>query len=378
MNPERDIQFIDLKAQQAVIRPLLDQAVSRVLDHGHYIMGPEVKKFENDLKTFCGAPYALSCSDGTDALSLCLRAKNIGPGDAIFVPTFTFAATAEVVSWVGATPVFVDVLEDTYNLDTESLETAIQVAKNLGLKLKGITAVDLFGQPADYDAIQEIANHHGMWVMADAAQSFGAVYKNRKVGCLAEMTTTSFFPAKPLGCYGDGGAVFTNDHDLMEILQSLRIHGKGSDKYDNVRIGLNSRLDTIQAAILVEKLKIFSHEIAARNRVAKIYNEGLKNHVRTPYVPDDVTSVWAQYTVNLESKDRTAIMSRMKEVGVPNMIYYIKPLHLQTAYSHYPRATHLSVSERLAAQVLSLPMHPYLSEEDQEYIIGNFIKAMTA
>ena len=378
MNPERDIQFIDLKAQQAVIRPLLDQAVSRVLDHGHYIMGPEVKKFENDLKTFCGAPYALSCSDGTDALSLCLRAKNIGPGDAIFVPTFTFAATAEVVSWVGATPVFVDVLEDTYNLDTESLEAAIQVAKNLGLKLKGIIAVDLFGQPADYDAIQEIANHYGMWVMADAAQSFGAIYKNRKVGCLAEMTTTSFFPAKPLGCYGDGGAVFTNDRDLMEILQSLRIHGKGSDKYDNIRIGLNSRLDTIQAAILVEKLKIFSHEIAARNRVAKIYNEGLKNHVRTPYVPDDVTSVWAQYTVNLESKDRTAIMSRMKEVGVPTMIYYIKPLHLQTAYSHYPRAPHLSVSERLASQVLSLPMHPYLSEEDQKYIIENFIKAMTA
>lgn len=378
MNPERDIQFIDLKAQQAVIRPLLDQAVSRVLDHGHYIMGPEVKKFENDLKTFCGAPYTLSCSDGTDALSLCLGAKNIGPGDAVFVPTFTFAATAEVVSWVGATPVFVDVLEDTYNVDTESLEAAIQVAKNLGLKLKGIIAVDLFGQPADYDAIQEIANHHGMWVMADAAQSFGAVYKNRKVGCLAEMTTTSFFPAKPLGCYGDGGAVFTNDRDLMEILQSLRIHGKGSDKYDNIRIGLNSRLDTIQAAILVEKLKIFSHEIAARNRVAKIYNEGLKNHVRTPYVPDDVTSVWAQYTVNLESKDRTAIMSRMKEVGVPTMIYYIKPLHLQTAYSHYPRATHLSVSERLASQVLSLPMHPYLSEEDQKYIIENFIKAMTA
>lgn len=377
MNPERDIQFIDLKAQQAVIRPLLDQAVSRVLDHGHYIMGPEVKKLENDLKTFCGAPYALSCSDGTDALSLCLRAKNIGPGDAIFVPTFTFAATAEVVSWVGAMPVFVDVLEDTYNLDTESLEAAIQVAKNLGLKLKGIIAVDLFGQPADYDAIQEIANHHGMWVMADAAQSFGAVYKNRKVGCLAEMTTTSFFPAKPLGCYGDGGAVFTNDRDLMEILQSLRIHGKGSDKYDNIRIGLNSRLDTIQAAILVEKLNIFSHEIVARNRVAKIYNEGFKNHVQTPYVPDHVTSVWAQYTVNLESKDRTAIMSRMKEVGVPTMIYYIKPLHLQTAYSHYPRATHLSVSERLAAQVLSLPMHPYLSEEDQEYIIENFIKAMT-
>ena len=282
------------------------------------------------------------------------------------------------MSWVGATPVFVDVLEDTYNLDTESLEAAIQVAKNLGLKLKGIIAVDLFGQPADYDAIQEIANHYGMWVMADAAQSFGAIYKNRKVGCLAEMTTTSFFPAKPLGCYGDGGAVFTNDRDLMEILQSLRIHGKGSDKYDNIRIGLNSRLDTIQAAILVEKLKIFSHEIAARNRVAKIYNEGLKNHVRTPYVPDDVTSVWAQYTVNLESKDRTAIMSRMKEVGVPTMIYYIKPLHLQTAYSHYPRAPHLSVSERLASQVLSLPMHPYLSEEDQKYIIENFIKAMTA
>lgn len=377
MNPERDIQFIDLKAQQAVIRPLLDQAISRVLDHGHYIMGPEVKQFENNLKTFCGAPYALSCSDGTDALSLCLRAKNIGTGDAIFVPTFTFAATAEVVSGVGATPVFVDVLEDTYNLDTESLEAAIQVAKNLGLKLKGIIAVDLFGQPADYDAIQEIAHHHGMWVMADAAQSFGAVYKNRKVGCLAEMTTTSFFPAKPLGCYGDGGTVFTNDRDLMEILQSLRIHGKGSDKYDNIRIGLNSRLDTIQAAILLEKLKIFSHEIAARNRVAKIYNEGLKNHVRTPYVPDEVTSVWAQYTVNLESKDRTAIMNRMKEVGVPSMIYYIKPLHLQTAYSHYPRAPHLSVSERLAAQVLSLPMHPYLSEEDQEYIIENFIKAMT-
>ncbi len=358
------IQFIDLKAQQVRIRPQVDAAIKRVLDHGAYIMGPEVYELEKQLAEFCGVKHAISCANGTDALGLGLMAKNVGPGDAIFVPSFTFAATAEVVAWMGATPVFIDSLEDTYNIDPISLELGIQTAKKLGLRPAGIIPVDLFGQPVDYDAIQTIADEYNLWVMADGAQSFGASYKGRKVGNIGDMATTSFFPAKPLGCYGDGGAIFTNDDELASIMKSLRVHGQGTDKYDNVRIGMNGRLDTIQAAILIEKLKIFPEELITRQKTADAYNNGLKDVVQIPYVMDGVTSAWAQYTVCLPNGiNREKLMIDLKEVGIPTMIYYVKPLHLQTAYKHYPTVGALSVCESLSNKVLSLPMSGYVNKQ---------------
>lgn len=366
------INFIDLNAQQFQIRAKIDQAIQRVLDHGVYIMGPDVAQFESDLTDFCGAKHSISCSNGTDALALGLMAKNVKAGDAILVPSFTFCATAEVVAWAGATPIFVDVLPDTYNMDPKSLEQGIEKAKELNLKPCGIIPVDIFGQPADYDTISQIAEKHNLWIMADAAQSFGATYKNKKVGTIGHMTTTSFFPAKPLGCYGDGGAIFTDDDILAAKIKSLRVHGQGSDKYDNVNIGLNGRLDTIQAAILIEKLKIFPEEIKARQIVADRYTEGLSDLVQTPFVREDSTSVWAQYTFVLpESIDRPALINSLKEKSIPSVVYYIKPLHLQTAYKNYPSSTGgaLPVSEKLADHVLSLPMHPYLSESSQSHII---------
>jgi dTDP-4-amino-4,6-dideoxygalactose transaminase len=361
------MQFIDLKSQLESIRPEVDKAIKRVLDHGIFIMGPEVHELEKQLAAFCGVKHAISCANGTDALGLGLMAKNVGPGDALFVPSFTFAATAEVVSWVGATPVFIDSLEDTYNMDPASLEQGIQHAQKLGLKPTGIIPVDLFGQPADYDAIQSIADEHDLWIMADGAQSFGASYKGRKVGNIGDMATTSFFPAKPLGCYGDGGAIFTNDDELAAIIKSLRVHGQGSDKYDNVRIGMNGRLDTIQAAILIEKLKIFPDELVARQKTADAYNEALKDMLKVPHVIDGATSAWAQYTMGLpEHIDRSKLMASLKEAGIPTMVYYVKPLHLQTAYKHYPTATGsaLPVCEKLSERVLSLPMSGYIGGDE--------------
>lgn len=367
------MQFIDLKAQQEPIRPQIDAAIKRVLDHGVYIMGPEVYEFEKQLTQFCGVKHAITCANGTDALGLGLMAKNVKPGDAIFVPSFTFAATAEVVAWMGATPVFIDSLEDTYNMDPKSLRQGVQTAKKLGLNPVGIIAVDLFGQPADYDTIQEIADEHNLWVIADGAQSFGASYKGRKVGNIGDLSTTSFFPAKPLGCYGDGGAIFTNDDELAAVIKSLRVHGQGSDKYDNVRIGMNGRLDTIQAAILIEKLKVFSDELIARQKTADAYGEALKDIVRVPFVIKDATSTWAQYTVRLpKNSDRNKLMADLKEAGIPTVVYYVKPLHLQTAYKHYPTATEgeLPVCEMLANEVLSLPMSGYVGEENQSAVIS--------
>lgn len=369
-----EINFIDLAAQQKRIRPQLDAAIARVLDHGIYIMGPEVAQFEKDMSAYCNIKHAISCANGTDALALCLMAKEIGPNDAIFVPTFTFAATAEVVAWVNATPIFIDVLPDTFNMDPKSLEQGIETAKKLGLKPRGIVPVDLFGLPADYDSIQAIADKHNLWVMADAAQSFGAEYKNRRAGSIGDFATTSFFPAKPLGCYGDGGAIFTNDDNLAAIIKSLRVHGQGSDKYDNVRIGMNGRLDTLQAAILIEKLKIFDKEIELRNKVAKRYEEGLARCVTVPKVAPGYTSVWAQYTVRLpKGIDRAMLMQKLKEQGIPSVIYYVKPLHLQKAYKDYPTAGKLSVSEQIANDVLSLPMHPYLEAMEQDYIMESLV-----
>jgi dTDP-4-amino-4,6-dideoxygalactose transaminase len=366
------IEFIDLGAQRRRIGQRMDEAILRVVDHGKYIMGPEVADFEKELAAFCGAKHVLSCANGTDALGLALMAKDLKPSQAVLVPSFTFAATAEVVAWFDAIPVFVDVCEDTFNMDPASLEAGIATAKRLGLAPVGIIPVDLFGLPAQYDEILAIASAHRLWVICDAAQSFGGVYKGRNVGTIGDITTTSFFPAKPLGCYGDGGALFTDDDDIAAALKSLRVHGQGSDKYDNVRIGMNARLDTIQAAVLREKLTIFPDEIAARERVAARYSALLEEKVTVPRVPPGLTSVWAQYTVRLPSRcDRDATAARIKAAGVPTAVYYAKPLHQQTAYRHYSAAGNgLPVSDQLADEVLSLPMHPYLDEAVQGRIVA--------
>lgn len=365
------IEFIDLGAQRRRIGQRMDDAVLRVVNHGKYIMGPEVAELEKKLSAFCGAKYTLSCANGTDALGLGLMALNVKPGDAILCPSFTFAATAEVVAWYGATAIFVDVFEDTFNMDPKSLEIGIETAKRRGLKPVGVIPVDLFGQPADFDKIEPIARANKMWVMSDAAQSFGATYKDRKVGTMGQISTTSFFPAKPLGCYGDGGAVFTDDDKLIEVLRSLRVHGQGTDKYDNVRIGMNGRLDTMQAAVLIEKLAIFADEIVARDKVANAYAEALKDVAVVPAVKPGYSSVWAQYTIRLPGRDRDKIAAALKAQGIPTAIYYPKPLHVQTAYRDYPVAGNgLPVSERLAKEVLALPMHPYLDEATQGRIVG--------
>jgi dTDP-4-amino-4,6-dideoxygalactose transaminase len=362
------IAFIDLAAQRRRIGSRMDEAILRVVNHGGYIMGPEVKQFEAELSAFCGAKHVISCANGTDALALVLMAKSVKPGQAILCPSFTFAATAEVVAWLGAVPIFVDCLPETFNMDPASLEFGINTARQLGLKPVGVIPVDLFGQPADYDAIEAICAREDLWILCDAAQSFGASYRGRKLGTIGAATSTSFFPAKPLGCYGDGGAVFTNDDELAAIMRSLRVHGQGSDKYDNVRIGMNGRLDTMQAAVLIEKLKIFPEEIVARDRVAKRYNEMLGDVATVPLVAEGNTSVWAQYTLRMPNRD--AVAAALKAKGIPTAIYYPKPLHQQTAYSKFPCAGNgVPVSERLAGEVLSLPMHPYLEESVQDRII---------
>jgi dTDP-4-amino-4,6-dideoxygalactose transaminase len=363
------LSFIDLQAQRRALGHRIDEAVARVLEHCQFIMGPEIKILEGDLAEFSGAHEVISCANGTDALGLVLMAKGLGPGDAVFCPSFTFAATAEVVAWVGATPVFVDIDPRTFNLDPGSLEGAIAAAKCAGLKPVGVIAVDMFGQPADYEPIEAKCAAHGLWLLCDAAQSFGASYKKRKVGTIGCATTTSFFPAKPLGCYGDGGAVFTGDPELAAIVRSLRVHGQGSDKYDNVRIGMNGRLDTIQAAILIEKLKAFPQEIEKRNAIAARYGV-LADVAIIPHVLEDCVSTWAQYTIRVAASKRDAIAAALKSSGVPTAIYYPKPLHQQTAYKHYPVAENdLSVCERIAGEVLSLPMHPYLQPTDQDRVI---------
>ena len=373
------IPFIDVAAQRRRLGTRIDDAVARVLDHCQFIMGPEVRTLEADLAAFCGAKHVLSCASGTDALLLILMAKGIGPGDAVICPSFTFCATAEVVALAGATPVFADVDEATFNLDPHSLVRAVATAKRHGLVPKAVIAVDLFGLPADYDAIAAVAAAEGLYLIDDAAQSFGASYKGRKIGALAPVTATSFFPAKPLGCYGDGGAVFTDDDGLDEILRSLRVHGQGSDKYDNVRIGMTGRLDTVQAAVLIEKLEIFQDEIAARDRVAQRYADGLGDVVAVPRVPDGSTSVWAQYTIRLGEGTRDAFAAALKADGVPTAIYYPIPLHRQVAYKHFPAADNgLPVTDRLCPEVISLPMHAYLDEATQDRVIASVRRALKA
>jgi dTDP-4-amino-4,6-dideoxygalactose transaminase len=372
------VPFVDLGAQKQRIRDRIDAAIAKVLDHGQFIMGPEVAELEAQLAAHSGASHAIACSSGTDALAMVLMAKNVKPGQAIFCPAFTFVATAEVVAWLGAHIWFVDVDADTFNMDPASLETAIGNARDAGHEPVGVIPVDLFGVPADYDAVSKIAGREGLWVLGDGAQAYGARYHNRRVGTLAMATATSFFPAKPLGAYGDGGAIFTDDAELAETLRSILFHGKGANQYDNVRIGMTGRIDTMQAAILIEKLAIFDDEIEARNRIAARYTSLLKDHVATPVVPDGLQSVWAQYTVKLpEGADRAAIQAKLKEEGVPSAVYYAKPLHRQDAYSHHGIAGgELPVTDMLAGCVLSLPMHPYLDEETQDRVVTALISAL--
>ncbi len=364
------IAFIDLQAQRARIEDKINAAIARVLDEGRFIMGPQVAAFEAQLADFGDAKHALGCANGTDALALPLMAWEIGAGDAVFCPSFTFAATGEIVPWYGATPVFVDILPDTYNIDPVKLEASIEKIRAEGkLTPRVIIAVDLFGQPADYPALSEIAKKYNMKLISDSAQGFGCTLNGKHPLHWADVTTTSFFPAKPLGCYGDGGAVLTNCDETAEIIRSLRVHGKGGDKYDNIRIGMNSRLDTLQAAILLEKIAIFADEIDRRNRIAKRYCDNLQDVVGSvPSMIEGGVSTWAQFTI--EHDDREALVAHLKSHGVPSAIYYPKPMHMQTAYKNFPvGAGGLGVCEAKATRVMSLPMHPYLDENTQDEII---------
>jgi dTDP-4-amino-4,6-dideoxygalactose transaminase len=373
------IPFIDVAAQRRRLGRSVDEAIARVLGHCQFILGPEVRALEAALAAFCGARHAVSCASGTDALVLVLMAKGIGPGDAVICPSFTFTATAEVAVLVGATPVFADVEEGSFNLDPGSLQRACATARRLGLRPKVVIPVDLFGQPADYDRIMPIAEAEGLFVLDDAAQAFGATYKNRRLGALAPATATSFFPAKPLGCYGDGGAVLTEDEELAQVMRSVRVHGEGRNKYDCVRIGLNGRLDTIQAAVLIEKLKIFPDEILARERVARRYSAGLADVAVVPKLARGSTSVWAQYTIRLAAGRRDALAASVNPQGIPTAVYYPIPLHCQEPYRRFPVAEGgAPVSERLAEEVISLPMHAYLEEATQDRIIAAVRRALGA
>ena len=365
------IPFIDVAAQRQRLGRKIDEAIARVLGHCQFIMGPEVRELETALADFCGARHALTCASGTDALVLVLMARGIGPGDAVISPAFTFTATAEAAALVGATPVFADVAEASFNLDPASCARAVDTATRAGLRPKAVIVVDMFGQPADHRAIAAVAEAHNLFVLDDAAQSFGASYHNRSVGTLAGATATSFFPAKPLGCYGDGGAVFTDDDELATVLRSLRVHGEGRSRYEAVRIGTNARFDTMQAAVLIEKLKIFSDEISARDRIAQRYSKHLSDLAAVPQLAHGTTSVWAQYTIRLRSGRRDAFADALKAQGIPTAVYYPIPLNRQEAYRHFPVADGgVPVSERLAAEVISLPMHAYLDEATQGRIIA--------
>jgi dTDP-4-amino-4,6-dideoxygalactose transaminase len=371
------IPFIDVAAQRRRLGRSVDEAIARVLGHCQFILGPEVRALEVKLSEFCGARHVVTCASGTDALVMVLMARGIGSGDAVICPSFTFTATAEVVALVGATPVFADVEERSFNLDPASLQRACAAAREAGLHPKAVIPVDLFGQPADYDRIVPIAEAENLFVLDDAAQAFGATYKNRRIGALAPATATSFFPAKPLSCYGDGGAVITDDDELAQVIRSLRVHGEGHGKYDCVRIGLNGRLDTIQAAVLMEKLKIFPEEILTRERIARRYSTGLADVATVPRLAPGSTSVWAQYTIRLPSGRRDGLAAALKMEGIPTAIHYPVPLHRQQPYQRFPIAAGgAPVSERLAEEVISLPMHAYLDQTTQDRIIDAVRRAL--
>ena len=362
------INFRDLKHQYQVLKPEIDKAVLEVMQSGAFIMGQPVKALESELAEYVGVKHCISCANGTDALTLALKVWGIGPGDAVFVPDFTFFSSAEVVSLEGATPIFVDVDEDTFNISCDDLERAIkEVCTDGKLTPRVIVAVDLFGLPANYPAIRKIANQYDLLILEDGAQGFGGEIMGKKACSFGDISTTSFFPAKPLGCYGDGGALFTDNDEWAALADSYRVHGKGSFKYDNVRIGMNSRLDTLQAAILRVKLKAFrDYELIAVNKIAAQYTELLKDTVKTPVIPEGFYSSWAQYTLRLDNKEqRDALQTKLKENGIPSMVYYPTPMHLQTAFKNNPSSlSPFPSSSKLSATVLSLPMHPYLTEEE--------------
>lgn len=373
------MEFRDLKRQYQVLKPQMDAAMLEVAENCNFISGKQVTELEQQLAEYVGVKHCVTCGNGTDALTLVMMAWDIKAGDAVFVPTFTFFASAEVVAFEGATPVFVDVDERTFNVDPVKLEEAIEQVKKEGkLNPRAVIAVDLFGQPADYTKIEEICKKHGLLLLEDGAQGFGGKIGDRTACSFGDAAATSFFPAKPLGCYGDGGAVFTNDDEMADYMRSIRVHGKSpADKYDNLRIGLNSRLDTIQAAVLKVKFQAFKdHELESVNRAAKLYDEYLGNVVKTPVVPEGFYSSWAQYTLILDSKEqRTHLQKELKEQGIPTMVYYPKPMHLQGAFADLGyKKGNFPVAESLCERVLSLPMHPYLNEEDIRFV-ANAVKA---
>ena len=362
------MEFRDLKAQYNVLKDKIDKAVIEVATEGNYIMGRQVIELEKQLAEYVGVKHCITCANGTDALTLVLMAWGIGKGDAVFIPDFTFFATGEVVSFEGATPIFIDIDNDTFNINSTKLEEAIlKVKEERKLNARAIIAVDLFGLPANYDEIEAIAKKYGLLLLEDSAQGFGGSIGDRRACSFGNAATTSFFPAKPLGCYGDGGAIFTNDDEIAEIIKSYRVHGKGSFKYDNVRIGMNSRLDTIQAAILIEKFKAFvDYELDEVNRVANTYTQHLKGIVKTPLVPEGYYSSWAQYSIQLDSEEkRNEVMAYLKDKGIPTMVYYPKPMSMQTAFSDLGyEEGQLEVTYKICKTVLALPMHPYLSEKE--------------
>jgi dTDP-4-amino-4,6-dideoxygalactose transaminase len=369
------IPFIDLQAQRRRMGDSVNRAIAEAVESGQWILGPQVAALEEQLASFVNVKHVVTCANGTDALLLVLKAWDIGPGDAVFVPAFTFAATAEVVALAGASPVFVDVEDDTFNISVLSLERALKmIRKDEALRPKAVIPVDLFGQPADYRRLEPFVERENLLMLCDAAQAFGASLGGRVAGSIGDAATTSFYPAKPLGCYGDGGACFTNDAALADALRSLRMHGQGADRYEHPRIGLNSRLDTIQAAILLEKLKIFPEEVKMRQRVATRYDTALaSNRIRTPVVIEGAQSVWAQYTIQVDN--RAKLQADLKNQGIPTVVYYPIPLSRQMAYAQFPSAP-IPNSEKLSERVVSLPMHPYLDEKTQNRIIEAVLRSV--
>lgn len=369
------MQFIDLAAQQKRIRARIEERFRHILDHGQYILGPEIREIEEKLAAYVGVPHAVSVASGTDALLMPLMAEKVGPGDAVFAPTFTFIATAGAIALTGATPVFVDIDPETFNIDPGRLEEAIAATKTAGkLVPRAIIPVDLFGQPAGYKAIQAIAERHGVFVLEDAAQSFGGSQDGRRTGALAGVAGTSFFPAKPLGAYGDGGMIFTASAEMRDLLLSIRVHGQGADKYTNVRVGFNGRMDSLQAAVLLAKMEIFPEEMERRQQVAGRYDRLLAGLVKTPVVRRGNVSAWAQYSVLHPRRDE--LIARLRDAGIPTAVYYPIPLHLQQAFAHlgYKRGD-FPVAEKVAGEIFSLPMHPYLDEESQKRIAAVIAEA---
>jgi UDP-2-acetamido-2-deoxy-ribo-hexuluronate aminotransferase len=366
------VDFIDLSAQQEIIRDKIEKRIKAVLAHGQYIMGPEVFELEEKLKSYVGVSHCISCSSGTDALIIPLMAKGIGPGDAVITTSFSYIATAEAISLLGATPIFCDIYPETFNINPDGLEDAYDKAILEGLTPKAIISVDLFGLPARYRLIDEFAKSKNLFLLEDAAQGFGGKIKNRKACTFGDVSSTSFFPAKPLGGYGDGGAIFTNNNELAEKMRSIRVHGGGNDKYNNIRLGLNGRLDTLQAAILIEKLAIFESELIMRNKIAKVYSDNLNPNFILPQVPANYFSSWAQYSILLKNKkEREKMIKFLRIKEIPTMVYYQIPLHIQKVFKYLNyKEGDFPQSESIADKIISIPMHPYLNEVDQQFIIN--------